>query len=85
MTITTIDLPDFVRAYMLLGKTDEDVLVPVLIDDAGQMNILVRGAVDADTAEPAADLGEVYPADLYVYLFHCSLRSSGPSRPPRPP
>ena len=62
MTFKAIDLPDFMRAYLLLGKTATDELVPVLIDAAGQMNILVRGVDDEETVRTIKvdDAGQLY-------------------------
>ena len=62
MALKPIDLPDFVRAFMLLGKTDDDEMIPVLIDADGQLNILVRGVDDAATVRTVKvdDAGQLY-------------------------
>jgi len=44
MTTTPIELPDWVRGQLLLGRLGDGTIVPVLIDADGNINILLRGA-----------------------------------------
>jgi len=60
--MTMTEQPDWVRAYLLLGKDAGGDLVPILLDADGQMYALLRGADGTGTARTVRvnSSGELY-------------------------
>jgi hypothetical protein len=60
--LRTIELPDWVRGYVILARGPDDTLIPLLADADGQLNVLVRGTDGTNTIRTVRvdDQGQLY-------------------------
>ena len=58
----SVELPDWLRGTLLLGRDGAGNIIPILIDAAGQINVLLRGVDALGTVRTVMvdNLGELY-------------------------